>query len=191
MQQLRFGDGTKQGGDVMGADVSLAVGKCLVQQAEAVAHTAGGRVGEQLQRVRLVCGVFGLQDAGEVFADLPLAHVFQVELQAAREDGRGQFLRVGGGEDEFDVRRWFFQRFQQRIEAAGGKHMHFVNEIDFVLPFDRRVGDVIEQLACFFNAGARGGIYFNEVGKAPLVDFLAMVAFAAGIGADVIFLAVE
>ena len=92
---------------------------------------------------------------------------FRWNCRQSREDGRGQFLRVGGGEDEFDVRRRFFQCFQQRIEAAGGKHMHFVNEIDFVLSFDRRVGDVVEQFARFFNAGARGGIYFDEVGKAP------------------------
>ena len=191
MQQLRFGDGAEQGRDVAGADVSLSVGKCLVEQAEAVAHAARCGVGQQVQGVRLVFGVFGLQDVGEVLADLPLAHVFQVELQAAREDGRGQFLRVGGGEDEFDVRRRFFQRFQQRVEAASGKHVHFVNEIDFVSALDRGVGDVIEQFARFFDARARGGIDFDEVGKASLVDFLAVVAFAAGIGADVVFLAVE
>ena len=191
MQQLRFGDGAEQGRDVAGADVSLSVGKCLVEQAEAVAHAARCGVGQQVQGVRFVFGVFGLQDVGEVLADLPLAHVFQVELQAAREDGRRQFLRVGGGEDEFDVRRRFFQCFQQRVEAAGGEHVYFVNEIDFVLSFDRCVGDVVKQFACFFDAGARGGIDFDEVGEAALVNFFAVVAFAAGVGADVVFLAVE
>ena len=47
--------------------------------------------------------------------------------------------------------------------------MYFVNEIDFVLSFDRGVGDVVEQFACFFDAGARGGIDFDEVGEAALV----------------------
>ena len=65
--------------------------------------------------------------------------------------------------------------------------MHFVDEIDFVSALDRGVGDVIKQLARFFDTGTRGGIDFDKVGEAPLVDFLAVVAFAAGIGADVIF----
>ncbi|EHM52062.1 hypothetical protein HMPREF9080_02554 [Cardiobacterium valvarum F0432] len=87
---------------------------------------------------------------GEVVGDLPLAHVFQVKLQAAREDGCGQFLRVGGSKDEFDVFRRLFECLQQGIEAAGRKHVYFVNEIDFVVTFDRGIGDVVQELAGFF-----------------------------------------
>ena len=105
-----------------------------------------------MQGVAVVGGMFAIKNMGEVVGDLPLAHVFQVKLQAAREDGRGQFLRVSGGENEFDVFRRLFEGFQQGVEAAGRKHMYFVNEIDFVVTFDRSVGDVVQKLAGFFYA---------------------------------------
>ena len=43
--ELRFGHGTEQGGNIVAAHFTLAVGEGLVEQAEAVTHTAGGGVG--------------------------------------------------------------------------------------------------------------------------------------------------
>ena len=43
--ELRFRHGTKQGGNIAAAHFTLTIGKRLVEQAKAIAHTASGGVG--------------------------------------------------------------------------------------------------------------------------------------------------
>lgn len=45
--------------------------------------------------------------------------------------------------------------------------MHFVDEINFETTTRRSVLDVIQQVAGIFNFGARGGVDFNQIDKAP------------------------
>ena len=117
--------------------------------------------------------------------------ILEMKLQAARQNGGGQFLWIGGGENKFNVRRRFFQGFQERIKAAFGKHMHFVNQIDFIASFHRRIGHVIKQIARIIHAGARGGIYFNQIGKTSTINFQAMFAAPAGMAAHALFKTIQ
>lgn len=57
--------------------------------------------------------------------------------------------------------------------------MHFVDQINFKTTTRWRVLDVIQQVAGIFDFGARGGIDLNQIDKAPLLDFTAVIAYAA------------
>ncbi len=57
--------------------------------------------------------------------------------------------------------------------------MHFVDEINFETTTRRSVLDVIQQVASVFNFSARGGVDFNQIDKAPLLDFTTVIAHAA------------
>ena len=57
--------------------------------------------------------------------------------------------------------------------------MHFVDQIDFKATARWRVLNVIQQVAGIFDFGARGGIDLNQINKAPLFDFAAVIAYAA------------
>ena len=67
--------------------------------------------------------------------------------------------------------RRLFQRFQQRIEAVAGEHVHFVDQVDLEAPTGRCVLHVFQQLAGVFNLGAAGGVDLDQVNKTPLVNF--------------------
>ena len=60
------------------------------------------------------------RDAGEV---IPLA---------AREHGDRNLVRLGGREEELDVRRRLLQRLQQGVEGPGREHVHFVDVVNLV-----------------------------------------------------------
>jgi hypothetical protein len=156
----------------------------LVEQAQRVAHAAGGGAGDQLHRRRIRRDLLGLQHARELAGHLLRRQRPQVELQAARQDGGWNLLRVGGRQQELDVRRGFFERLQQRVEAALGEHVHLVDEVHLVAALGRRVLDVLQQLTGVVHAGARGGVDLNQVHEAPAVDGGAGRAFTAGFGAD-------
>ena len=105
----------------------------------------------------------------------------QVELQAARQHGHRQLLRIGGREQELDVRRRLLERLQQRVERVRREHVHFVDQVDLVAAARRRVLHVVEQLARVVDLGARGRVHFEQVDEAARVDVAAGAALAAGL----------
>ena len=107
------------------------------------------------------------------------SHVAQDKLQAAAQNGNGDFVRIGGGKDEFDVFGRLFQRFQHRVERAFGEHMHFVDDIDFVFAGGRRVLGVFQYFADVVDAGVGGGVDFQQINVASGVDLRTALAHAA------------
>ncbi|EKY07669.1 hypothetical protein HMPREF9120_00948 [Neisseria sp. oral taxon 020 str. F0370] len=116
----------------------------------------------------------------EVGGHLLRGHVAQDELQAAGEDGDGDFVRVGGGEDEFDVLGRLFEGFEHGVKRTFGEHVHFVDDIDFVFARGGGVLGVFQYFADVVDAGVGGGVDFQKVDVASGVDVAAALAFAAG-----------
>ena len=116
--------------------------------------------------------------------DLRRRQALEVELQAARQHRHRQLLRVGGGEQEFHVRRRLLERLQQRVERVRREHVHLVDEVHLVAAAGRRVLHVVEQLAGIVDLGARGRIDLDEVDEAAGIDLAAARACAAGLGRD-------
>src|SRR5690606_10348564 len=98
-------------------------------------------------------------------------HLLQVELQTTRQNRDGNLLRVSGCQDEFDVRRRLFQRFEHGVERVPGQHVDFVDHVDFETAAARGVYRLFEQLRHFFYAAVGRGIKFNIVDKTASIDF--------------------
>ena len=124
--------------------------------------------------------------AGDLFRRQRL----EAELQAARQDGHRQFLRIGGGEQELHMGRRLLQRLQQRVERVRGEHVHFVDQIDLVAATAGRVLHVFQQLTGILHLGAAGGIHLDQIDKTAFADFLTGGTNAARAAADA-FLAIE
>ena len=116
--------------------------------------------------------------------DVPGRHLLQVELQAARQHGDRDLLRVGGREDELDVLRRLFQRLQHRVEGVVGQHVHLVDHVDLVARVRRRVHGLLEQLRHFVDAAVRRRVHLDIVDEAAGVDRDAGFAHAARLGGD-------
>ena len=126
---------------------AAAEGQHLVEQRQRVAQAAVRRAREQLHRRRLEGDALGVEDVLQPRRDQGRGQALQVELQAARQHGDRQLLRIGGREQELDVRRRLLERLQERIERMRRQHVHFVDQVDLVAPAGRQVLDVLEQLA--------------------------------------------
>ncbi len=174
----------EHGTHIGGQHLAFTESDGLVGQAHGIAHRTIGGAPQQPQGVVFERHVLGAEDMAQVL-DHPLRrHVLQGELQAARQHGDRQLLRVGGGEQELDVRWRLFQGLQQGVERAGGEHVHFVDQVDLEAPTGRRILHVVEQLAGVLDLGTTGGVHFDQVDEAPLVDLPAHRAGPAGRGAD-------
>ena len=165
-------------------DAAGTEGDGLVGEAEGVTHAAVRGAAEQPQGWLLEADHLCLQHLSQMAGDLLRHHVFQVELQAARQHRGRQFLRVRGREQEFHMRWRLFQSFQQRVETAVGQHVHLVDQVHLVARAGGRVLHVLQQVAGVLDLGAGGGVDFQQVHAAALGDFGAGAAGAAGFGAD-------
>ena len=104
----------------------------------------------------------------------------EIETLAAAEDCRQNFLRFGRRENKFHVRRRFLQRLEQRVERGRRKHVHFVDEIDFVVTLGRGVANVIAQLAHVLDAIVAGSVDLDHIETISGSDLAAVIAHAAG-----------
>ena len=158
---------------------AAAEGEHLVEQRERVAQAPVGRAREQRDRRRLERDALGAEDMLQPRRDQRRRQALQVELQAARQHRHRQFLRIGGREQELDVRRRFFERLQQRIEGMSRQHVHFVDQVHLEPAPRRQVLHVLEEFARVVDLGARRGVDLDQVHETALVDFPAGAAFAA------------
>ena len=56
----------------------------------------------------------------------------EIEALAARGDGGDYFVRIGGSQDENDVRGRLLQRLEEGIGALPRYHVHLIDDIDLV-----------------------------------------------------------
>ena len=103
----------QHGGDVRRLHLALAIGDGLVEQRQPVAHRAFGGARDHGQRIGLGLDTFLHGDVGVVRGEQCRIQPLQVEALAARQDGDGNLVDLGRGEDELHMRRRLFQRLQQ------------------------------------------------------------------------------
>ena len=106
----------------------------------------------------------------------------QVEALAAGEDGGQDLVRLGGGEDEFHVRRRFLERLEQRVEGRVREHVDLVDVVDLELPAGGGEADGFAQVADLFDAVVRGAVDFQHVERAAFGDLDADVLVGVEVG---------
>ncbi len=114
------------------AHLTFAVSDGLIEQGQRIAHAALGGAGQMPKGGFLKIDLLGNQHRLQVGHDLLGHEVLQIELQAARQDGDRQLLRVGGSEQELDVGRRLLKRLEQRVETVGGQHVDLIDEVHLV-----------------------------------------------------------
>ena len=78
-------------------------------------------------------------------------------------------MGLGGCQNKQNMAWWFFQGFKQGIKSTGGHHVHFINDINFIFSFDRRVLDLVNQFTNFIDSVVARRINFDDVGMAVIL----------------------
>ena len=167
--------------DVVFLDMVAAEGDELVEHGLCIAHAALGAAGEGVGGgVGELDGFLG-GDGEEMGGDELGGDAFEIEALAAAEDGGGDFLDVGGGEDELHVSRWFLEGFEEGVEGRVREHVNFVDDVEFVLSAGGGVADVFDDdLADFVDLGVGGGVELEDIEAGARSDFAADIALVAG-----------
>ena len=106
----------------------------------------------------------------------------EVVALAAGQDGDGDLVHLGRGEDEHHVGRRLLQRLQQGVERLGREHVDLVDDVDLLAPLGRGVADGLAQVAGVLDAAVGGAVDLHHVDRLAADDLPAEVAHAAGRG---------
>ena len=151
-------------------DRALARGEALIEQALPVAHAPLGAPGYQRERLPLERDLLEGADLLELRGDLLQLEPLEIESLAAREDRRGNLVRLGGREDEVHVDRRLLERLEERVERLRRQHVHFVDDVYLGAPLRRRVADLLAQVADLVDAAVGGAVDLDDVEVAPRGD---------------------
>ena len=101
-----------------------------------------------------------------------------------RADRPDDLVRLGGGEDELDVRRRFLDELEQRIESCRGHHVGFVDDVDLEAAADRRKERPFSQIASVVDAAVAGRVDLDDIDTSRTMasQVTARLTFAAGHG---------
>ena len=160
-----------------------AEGGHLVEQALGIAQRPVGAAGQKVQGHRFGGDALGLGDSGEMGGDLPGRDATEVEALAAREDGLGDRLHLGGGKDKDYVLGRLFQSLQQGVEGRRREHVHLVDDVNLIGAFGRGIAHDLAQLADVIDAIVGGAIYLQHIHAGGGGNALAGVADLTGVSA--------
>ena len=90
-------------------------------------------------------------------------------------------MRLCRRQNKHDMRRRLFQRFQQRVKSFCRQHMHFIDNIYFITPVDRRKHDFFTQVTDLIDTAVRGSVDLKHIHTAAVIDPLAVGALVTGI----------
>ncbi len=163
-------------------DVRAAEGNHLVEHALGIAQPPLGPAGKRLGGGLVELDLLAFRDVEKVLLDEIRRDAAEIETLATAGDGRGNLLRLGRREDELHMRGRLLERFEKRVERAGGEHVHLVDEVDFKRPAGGGVGRAFAEIADVFHAVVARAVDLHDIEAAPLGDLEAGIAFTAGLG---------
>ena len=90
-------------------------------------------------------------------------------------------MLLGGGQDEFGVRRRLFQSLQEGVESRCRQHVDLVDDVDFVLSDLWWDPHLVDQAADVFHRVVGGSVQLVDVERGVVVEGAARLTFVAGL----------
>src|SRR6185369_3402794 len=87
-------------------------------------------------------------------------------------DGGGDFVGLGGAEDEDVVLGGFLHGLEQSVEGRGREHVDFVDDVDLLGAAHGAVDAVGDEFAGVLDGVVAGGVDLDDVDIAPCHDRL-------------------
>ena len=153
----------------------------LIEDREGVAHRAIGLLRNDMQAFIIDRNVFPRSDGPQVPDDIGNADAIEIVGLAAGEDGREDFVLLGGGEDENGVCRRFLEGLQEGIERLRREHVDLIDDVHAVLAHLRRDLHLVHQRLDIFHTVVRGRIQLVDAVGPTLLEGDARFARAAGL----------
>ena len=123
-----------------------------------------------MQGLRLRFKPLALQDLTQLLLDGLRGHGPQIELQAPRQNSDRHLLRIGRGQDKFQILGGFLQSLEHRIERGAREHVDLIDHEDLKAPLHRFVNRLLQELLHFVHTAVRRCVKFGVIHKAARIN---------------------
>ena len=152
--------GAQQAIHVLGGQPLLTKGEKLIEEGLSIAHGAGRPACDQLQSFVVGLQLFVGHHLPQVPHDSNSPNPRKIEALASGQDGQGNLLDLGRGENELHMGRGLFQRLEQGVEGSCSYHVDFVNDVNLESRPCRPVLDVLAKVPDLVNSVIAGTVDF-------------------------------
>src|SRR6185312_2670211 len=151
---------------VVGQPLGTGPGQQLVEGGQRVPYRAGPGPDHQRQYRGLEADLLGGQDLLQQLTQHGRRHQPERVVVSPRPDRRDDFLWLGGGEDELQVRRRLLHQLEEGIEALPRDHVGLVDDVDLESAGHGRVERPLPQVPRVVDAAVRGRVDLDHVDAA-------------------------
>ena len=166
---------------VLERNFRVAIRDELIQDAFRVTHAAVCRARDRVQRFIAAGDVFRIANLAQQSGEIVESDSAKIEALAARDDRRGDLVRLGGRQDEYRVRRGFLKSLEQRVEGRDRELMHLIDHIHLVTRSGRHQAHVLANLPHVLDAVIRGAVNLDHIDIGTGGDRGAVRARSAGL----------
>ena len=153
----------------------------LVQPPQRVPHASLRGPRDQRGRVLRERNLLLGGDVAQMRHQLLAPQASELENLAAGSDRVGHLERLGGAEDEPDVRRRLFERFQEGVPRKVRELVRLIDDVDLEFPSRGRVLHVLAEIPDLLDAAVRSSVDLEHVERRAAGDLDAAPALAAGL----------
>jgi hypothetical protein len=138
----------------------------LVEHRERVADRPGPGTDHQRQHRRFHRDPLGRTQLAEVVGQQSGRHQPEGVVVGPGPDSADHLVRLGGGEDELDVRRRLLDQLEQGVEPRRGDHVRLVDDVDLVPAGHRSEERPLSQVAGVVHPAVAGCVDLDHVDAA-------------------------
>ncbi len=141
----------------------------MIKQAYGIAHTTAALPCDVFERHRLDLKSFFLGNVRQPLRYMCQGNATEIEALTTGDYGRRDLVWLRSGQYKNDMRRWFLQRFEQRIERWIGEHMNLINDIELDASLTWSKANLLTEVTDFINSTIAGRIDLDHIQKTTFV----------------------
>ena len=175
----RAGTDAEDFGGLIVGEGAVGIAEELIEERFSITQAAFGDVSNQLEGFFFDGRTEICSDLSEFGGDLVSGEPVEIVPLAAAGDGGEDFMGLGGGKEKLHSAGRLFEGFQEGVEGFLGKHVDFVDDVNFILAAGGGIGDGLIDLPDVVDAAVGSSIDFHNVQGSTLGDVEARWALIA------------
>lgn len=162
-------------------DTHACIDGILFEEGECISESSSCDPCDEIQCFFLRYDFLLFADEFESSDDICLGDFSEIESECTGTYGFRNLLDLSRREDEFHMRRWFFERLEERIKCSRREHMNLVDDIDFILSLIGFESGFFDEITDILDAVIARSVDLDTVEHRPRVESPTILTCMTGI----------
>lgn len=162
-------------------DTHSTLDRVLFEERERISESSSCDPRDELESFLLCYDFLLFADELEACDDVFFRDFPKVESECTRTYGLRNLLDLSRREDEFHMRRRFFERLEERIKCSRREHMDLVDDVDFIFSLIGFESGLFDEITDILDAVIARSVDLDTVEHRPRVESPTILTCMTGI----------